>query len=167
MVDLEEGNTLVTSQEFRQATGKFPTGVTIITTSYHNRLWGFTANSFTSVSLNPQLVSFCLYNQASSFKAFTESKYFAVSILANDQQALSIKFSNQTQNKFDSVQYTLGDYSKSPLLSGAISCIECKKYNLFDCGDHCIFIGRVQQVFINKFKSPLVYYTKSYTDLKK
>ncbi len=90
----------VNSERFKQALSTLPTGVTIITTLYNNKLFGFTADSFTSVSLLPPLVSFCLDKQAFSMSAFTSSKYFAVSILAEDQEDISRHFSKFNTDKF-------------------------------------------------------------------
>ncbi len=154
------------NEEFKAAVGKFPTGVTIFSTSYDDKLWGFTANSFNSVSLEPRLISFCLNKEAGSFDVFRETSHFAVSILSSDQASLSTHFASRISDKFDSVEYRIGEYSNAPLLNGAISFIECKKYNQFECGDHFIFIGEVGKIAIDETKSPLLYFAKSYTELK-
>ncbi len=154
------------SEEFKAAVGKFPTGVTVISTFYDDQLWGFTANSFTSVSLEPRLISFCLNKGAGSFGVFREVSHFAVSILSNDQADLSTHFASQIPNKFESVEYKIGEYSNAPLLNGAVSFVECKKYDQFECGDHFIFVGEVGNIFIDETKSPLLYFAKSYMDLK-
>ena len=91
------------NEEFKAAVGKFPTGVTIISTSYDDKLWGFTANSFNSVSLEPRLISFCLNKEAGSFDVFRETSHFAVSILSSDQASLSTHFASRISDKFDSV----------------------------------------------------------------
>ena len=156
------------SEEFKAAVGKFPTGVTVISTSYKDKLYAFTANSFTSVSLKPSLISFCLDKNANSFDIFYQCSYFAVSILSSDQAYLAGHFASHSlknRNKFCFVKYTLGKYSKAPLINGAISIIECKKYNQFECGDHFIFIGQVKKIDIDKTKSPLLYFCKTYLEL--
>ena len=154
------------SEEFKAAVGKFPTGVTVVSTSYGGKLWAFTANSFTSVSLEPRLISFCLDKAASSFKFFKKSSHFAVSILSSDQMALSIHFASHIRDKFHSIEYKIGEYSNAPLIKGAISYVECKKYNQFECGDHFIFVGEVKKIYIDETKSPLLYFAKSYLELK-
>ena len=154
------------NEEFKAAVGKFPTGVTVISTSHEGKLWGFTANSFTSVSLEPSLISFCLDKKASSLPIFRESPYFAINILANDQSDISIHFATRMKDKFSKVKYKIGEFSKSPLIEGAISCIECVKHKQLECGDHYIFIGEVGETHTDETKSPLVYFAKSYTELK-
>lgn len=154
------------SEEFKAAVGKFPTGVTVVSTFFDDKLWGFTANSFTSVSLEPRLISFCLDKEASSFPVFKETSYFSVSVLSSNQSDISKHFASRISDKFRSIEYEIGEYSNSPLISGAISFIECKKYNQFECGDHFIFIGEVGKAVIDETKSPLLYYAKSYTGLK-
>lgn len=154
------------SEEFKAAVGKFPTGVTVVSTSYEGKLWAFTANSFTSVSLEPSLISFCLDKAATSFKIFKESPYFAISILSSDQADLSVHFASHILNKFHSIKYKIGEYSNAPLINGAISFIECKKYDQFECGDHFIFVGEVKKIYIDETKSPLLYFAKTYLELK-
>lgn len=152
-------------EDFKKAVGKFPTGVCVITTSFNDTLWGFTANSFVSVSLVPPLVSFCLNKDAGSFKAFISSKYFAVNILASDQQEIAKHFSHSLSNKFVNVEYTLSA-EKTPCISGITSLIECKKVNALECGDHFIFIGEVVKINVDDNKSPLLYFAKTYREIK-
>ena len=105
------------SEEFKAAVGKFPTGVTVVSTSYEGKLWAFTANSFTSVSLEPSLISFCLDKAATSFKIFKESPYFAISILSSDQADLSVHFASHLLNKFHSIKYKIGEYHLNIIIS--------------------------------------------------
>ena len=82
------------SDEFKAAVGKYPTGITIVSTKHDNRFYGFTANSFTSVSLDPALISFCLNVKSASFDAFFNTKYFAINILSNYQIDLATRFAS-------------------------------------------------------------------------
>lgn len=152
---------------FKAAVGKFPTGVTVISANHANQLVGFTANSFTSVSLNPQLVSFCLNKEAGSFKALSLEQYFAVNILADDQEEISQNFASRKENKFKDIEYELSKLSSAPIISGSISSLECKKYDQIDCGDHDIFIGEVINITINEEKSPLLYFARSYMKISR
>lgn len=151
---------------FKSVVAQFPTGVTVISLSYKNTLRAFTANSFTAVSLNPGLISFCLNKASTSLALFKDTPYFAVSILSSNQRDVSIHFASNILNKFEFFQYTIGKYSNAPLINGSIAFIECKKYNQFECGDHFIFIGEVRNTFIDHSKSPLIYFAKSYSELK-
>jgi flavin reductase (DIM6/NTAB) family NADH-FMN oxidoreductase RutF len=155
----------INSEIFKRAVGKFPTGVTIISTSYQNTFFGFTANSFTSVSLLPALISFCLDKSASCFHAFSQVGHFAISILAADQSNLSQHFAaplNNINSKFTNIDHEVGGVAGCPLIIGATCWLECKKYDQITCGDHDIFIGLVENTQINDHKSPLVYFAKSY-----
>ena len=69
------------SDEFKAAVGKYPTGITIVSTKHDNRFYGFTANSFTSVSLDPALISFCLNVKSASFDAFFNTKFDKINYL--------------------------------------------------------------------------------------
>nr|WP_253308092.1 flavin reductase family protein [Rickettsia endosymbiont of Ceutorhynchus assimilis] len=156
----------VKNDEFKNAMSRFPTGVTVITTSYNNELFGFTANSFTSVSLTPPLVSFCLDEKAFSIGGFSNSDKFAVSILAEDQSDLSKHFSKHNLDKFLNISYELGQYTACPLINGAICHIECRKVASYKAGNHIIFIGEVINTAIKHNSKPLLYFLKSYQELK-
>ena len=83
-------------ERFKAAMSTLPTGVTVVTCSHNNKIFGFTANSFTSVSLSPPLVSFCIDQAASSVSSFAASDYFAVNILADNQVNFSVHLLNLT-----------------------------------------------------------------------
>jgi flavin reductase (DIM6/NTAB) family NADH-FMN oxidoreductase RutF len=157
---------LIHVEEFKKAVGKFPTGVCVITTAIDGLLWGFTANSFVSVSLAPPLVSFCLNKEAGSFEAFIHSKYFLVNILANDQQKIAEHFAVYSPDKFVNINYHLAYESKTPFIDGAASFIECKEFKKIECGDHFIFVGEVVKINVDESKSPLLYFAKSYGEIK-
>ncbi|MDR0296393.1 MAG: flavin reductase family protein [Rickettsia sp.] len=157
---------IVNSEQFKQALSTWSTGVTIITTLYNNKLFGFTANSFTSVSLLPPLVSFCLDKKSFSISAFAGSEYFAVSILAENQEDISRHFSKFNTDKFSDITYDLGQITNCPLIEGAICHIECNKFNQYEAGDHVIFIGKVISTMVNSNLKPLVHCLRQYRGLK-
>ena len=156
------------SDEFKAAVGKYPTGITIVSTTHANKFYGFTANSFTSVSLDPALISFCLNVKSGSFDAFSNTKYFAINILSSQQLDLAAWFASSNIDKFHNVNFTENNFG-IPLIENVLSWIECEKYKQIECGDHYIFIGKALKVTINSSLdsiSPLVYYGKSYKELK-
>jgi len=158
----------VQSDEFKAAVGKYPTGITIVSTKHGNRFYGFTANSFTSVSLDPALISFCLNVKSASFEAFFNIKYFAINILSTSQIDLATRFASSNIDKFQNVSFTENNFGV-PLINNVLSWIECEKYKHVECGDHYIFIGKALKVTVNNNLdsiSPLVYYGKSYKELK-
>ena len=93
-------------EEFKAAVGKYPTGVTVVSTKYNNKFYGFTANSFTSVSLEPALISFCLSIKAVSFDAFLNTRNFVVNVLSNNQADIAVRFASSVPNKFQNIECT-------------------------------------------------------------
>ncbi len=134
------------TRQLRNVLGTFTTGVTIVTTrdaqgGYH----GVTANSFSSVSLEPPLVLWSQAYTSKSFAAFQESENFAVNILADDQIALSNHFAKSGGDKFDQVPFSKG-LGGIPVLEGTVAHFECVKVAAYPAGDHVIYVGRVEAV---------------------
>jgi len=133
------------TRELRNAMGSFATGVTIITTrDRQGKLHGMTANSFTSVSLDPPLVLWSSSLYAQSLPAFQESNHFVVNILAFDQIPLSNKFAKQSDDKFIDVDHIITE-SGPPVIVGAAAHFECRNEFRHYGGDHIIFIGHVER----------------------
>lgn len=145
----------------RNAFGAFATGVTVITTRQADGTpRGFTANSFTSVSLDPPLLLVCLAKSAHSVDVFSEAPHFAVNILAEDQKAVSGLFASRTPDKFQHCDWTPG-YAEVPLLTGALAQFTCARHQLVDAGDHVILIGRVEDFAVSDGQ-PLGYFRGNY-----
>lgn len=143
-------------RELRSALGSFTTGVTIVTTrDAEGNDIGLTANSFNSVSLDPPLVLWSLAKSSLSLKAFVEAKYFAVHILAADQQALSDLFAKRGADKFAGLELKRG-HGDVPLLDGCSARFECETAFRYDGGDHEIFVGKVI-TFEHFSRPPLVF----------
>lgn len=154
-----------TSLEFRTACGRFATGVTVVTAlGADGSPVGVTINSFSSVSLEPPLVLFCLDRGALSFAAFEAAKSFAINVLSDDQQALSERFAQQGAPKFgdlDLMQWDTG----CPILKGCLANLECLTDAVHDGGDHIIVVGRVCRLAVSDAGRPLVYYAGRYAGL--
>ncbi|MES2814534.1 MAG: flavin reductase family protein [Pseudomonadota bacterium] len=145
----------------RNAFGAFATGVTVITTRQPGGTpRGFTANSFTSVSLDPALLLVCLAKTAHSAEVFAEAPHFAVNILAEDQKAVSGLFASRAPDKFDHCAWTPGP-ADMPLIDGALAQFTCARHQLVDAGDHLILIGRVEH-FATAEGQPLGYFCGNY-----
>ncbi len=166
MIILTKMALIVDCEQFKQAMSNLPTGVTIVTSYHNNMKFGFTASSVTSVSLSPPLILFCIGKQSFSFDAFINSKYFAVSILSEDQAKLSIHFAKSDYDKFTGVSYNLGQYSNCPLIEGAVCYIECNNYNQYEAGDHFIVIGEVINTVVKDNLNPLIHCLRQYRKLK-
>lgn len=134
------------SKELRQVLGAFVTGVTIVTTiDSEGRTWGLTANSFSSVSLDPPLVLWSQATRAPSHAAFLSAERFAINILAEDQLELSNRFATSGIDKFSGVAVDVGE-GDVPLLQGCSAWLECKVVSKIPGGDHIIFVGEVMSI---------------------
>lgn len=133
-------------RDFRAALGQYATGVTVITTrdaagTHH----GLTANSFTSVSIDPPLILWCPSKSATSLHAFEGAEHFAVNVLGAAQHHLSRQFSvSGSEEKFTGVELEEG-VGGIPLLRGAIARFQCRLVARHDAGDHLIYVGEVEK----------------------
>lgn len=149
----------------RQAFGSFATGVTIVTTTdSQGQPVGLTANSFTSVSLEPPLVLFCLDRNSSSLPRFQRSCVFGINVLSSDQQELSSRFVKRGEDRFKDVSWALRD-TGVPVIEGAAATFECDSHATVDAGDHIVFIGRVRRFDFYAQREPLLYFQGRYRQI--
>jgi len=152
-------------KQFRNAMGKFATGVTIITTCDDDgRPLGMTANSFASLSLDPQLVLWNLGDQSDCFDSFRNSNHFAIHVLHRDQEALSGHFATKSTDKFKDLRWRAGECG-SPILDEFVVCLECRKEGEYPGGDHLILVGRVVKFEDRGDLEPLVFHSGKYRSL--
>ncbi|MGE5830594.1 MAG: flavin reductase family protein, partial [Micromonosporaceae bacterium] len=134
------------SQLLRQCFGAFATGVTVVTVG-GTHPHGMTANSFTSVSLDPPLVLVCVGLEAHMHGLLLGNERFGVSVLASDQEAAARHFASRARQpgaaQFDAVKWLPGRASGAPLLAGAAAHFECEVWETYDGGDHTIFVSRL------------------------
>ena len=162
MTDTTNGQVLDVA-EFRRALGAFVTGVTVVTTIQPDGSpRGFTANSFTSVSLDPPLILVCIAKTAASHAVFSTTDHFAVSVLAEDQKSVSGVFASKSADKFAQVEWHARS-TGAPLMSGAAASFDCRTHEVVDAGDHIILIGRVVD-FTHTTSSPLGYCRGAYVN---
>lgn len=134
------------SRQLRDVLGTFVTGVTVVTTCDASGLChGVTANSFSSVSLEPPLVLWSQSLHSKSYPAFRENDHFAVNILAHDQVNISNHFAKSREDKFAGIAYSTG-LSGDPILDGVAAHLECVKIASYPSGDHMVYIGRVERI---------------------
>lgn len=132
-------------QRLRRALGCFATGVTVVTTrDGDGALRGLTANSFSSVSLDPPLVLWSLAQRSPSLAAFAAAGHFAVNVLGAGDATISRHFASHHADKFIGIAHTDG-LAGCPLLTAAIAVFECRTETVLPQGDHTIFIGRVSR----------------------
>ena len=155
----------VTPLHMRKALGRFASGVTIVTTAESEdeaAVHGMTANAFTSVSLDPPLVLVSIANRAKMNDRIRETGRYGVSILANDQEPLSLHFAGAAHEP-DLVRFT---WRKGvPLLDGALVHLSCSVTNSHPAGDHTLHIGQVEELWYNDGR-PLLFYTGSFRALE-
>ena len=157
---------MVDQRHFRDVMGTFATGVTIITTVESEVPYGITANSFTSVSLSPPLVMFCLGKSSTNFEFFMEADCFAVNILTEQQDALSARFAAYEGNRFEGIDWVTWE-TGAPILKNVVSAIDCRLEATHDAGDHIIMVGQVVRAEKQNDTEPLLYFQGGYKKLQK
>ena len=152
-------------KEFRHALGSFATGVTVISAvGPRGELLGNTVNSFTSVSLDPPLILWCMGRHAISLKSYLSTDHFAVNILSADQEHFSTRFAKAGVEKWAEVPHELWA-SGCPILKGAAAVFECKTRHTYMGGDHVIFVGEVLNAAHDINAVPLVFHRGKYREL--
>ena len=160
--------TTPSTSDFRHALGQFATGVTVVTAERApGQVHGMTANSFTSVSLRPLLILICVAHQAQLLPLIQRQKRFGVSILREDQRALSEYFAQAVEDS--QIERRLGIHYRwtetgIPLLEDALAHLACKVVSEQAAGDHTIFIGEVESLDVHEGK-PLLYLCGNYRSL--
>jgi len=155
------------SRKFRNALGKFPTGVVVVTARTRaGELIGMTMSSFNSVSLDPPLILFSIHRKALSFKAWQSITHYAVNVLNEDQEQVSNRFARSGDNKWEGLTALTGG-NGAPMLPNAAVVFECVSHARYNGGDHEIFIGRVEAMHEHAFTHdrPLVFFEGRYRQL--
>jgi 3-hydroxy-9,10-secoandrosta-1,3,5(10)-triene-9,17-dione monooxygenase reductase component len=145
----------------REVLGHFVSGVVVITASGPDGPLGFTCQSFSSLSLEPPLVSFAPARTSSTWPRIREVGAFCVNVLAADHQELSAGFARSGVDKFAGVAWAPGP-SGAPVLDGVSAWIDCALRDEFDGGDHTIVVGRVQDLGADPARLPLLFYRGRY-----
>ncbi|MFS8039195.1 flavin reductase family protein [Xanthobacter sp. AM11] len=148
-------------RELRNALGRFATGIAVVMAKDEEGPLGVTVNSFSSVSLDPPLVLFCMARSLHSLARLEKAKAYSVNILHGTQVDISNRFARAGEDKFtqtDCVDGCLGE----PCLMSSHATFECVPYAHYDGGDHVIFVGRVVHMRAEGEDDPLLYYRGSY-----
>ncbi len=154
----------------RGAMSHFPTGVTVVTSGSEEKVEGMTANAVISVSLDPLLLLVSVHKDARLNPRIKEEGYFAVSLLADDQEGLSRLFASPERSSGLQALHSLGGgygSTGAPLAAGALAAIECGLEDTYAGGDHDLFLGRVVEVRLGDTrKGPLIFHEGGYPTLK-
>ena len=127
---------------YRQALGCFATGVCVVATRAKGAVSGITINSFTSVSLTPRLVLWCLDDRSDRYAAFAEARVWGLSVLAPDQQEIASRLARQGGHAIEDGE-TLDGPEGAPLLPGALAHFACRTWRTTTMGDHLVVVGEV------------------------
>ena len=150
--------------DFRAALGSWAAGVTVVTTRQDNVVYGITASSFSSLSLDPPLVLVCIANSNKLATMVQETKRFAVSILATHQEDVSAYFAKSGREPVERFEDfgTIELHTGSPIIEGALAHLDCELEMAVMGGDHTIAVGRVLGAASDPDKQPLLYYRRAY-----
>jgi flavin reductase (DIM6/NTAB) family NADH-FMN oxidoreductase RutF len=153
------------TRAFRHALGCFPTGVAVVTAT-GEAVMGITVNSFTSVSLDPPLVLWCLHKDSQRYHPFTKAKGYTISVLGTEHETLSARLAKPGEHKLDGVELIATELGP-PALADALAVFECESHAVHDGGDHGILVGRVVRFARRDAGAPLVFYRGRYGALSK
>lgn len=150
------------TREFRNAMGKFATGVNVIATEVDGETYGMTANAFMSVSLDPKLIVISVGDTANMLERIRKSGQFSVNVLSCEQQEESMRFAGQKQfeDKFE-----FDRLAGVPVVADAVCQLSCEVYNEHTEGDHVLFIGKVNDLVLTE-SDPLIFNCGQYRRLE-
>jgi flavin reductase (DIM6/NTAB) family NADH-FMN oxidoreductase RutF len=154
------------ARDFRNALGRFATGVTIVTAMADTqKALGMTANSFSSVSLDPPLILWSLQNNSDVYDVFATPRVFAVNVLSSEQQGHSNQYAKKGEHELNPSHYRLGKYG-APLIRNALVTFECELHATHDSGDHVIIVGLVKDMHERPTGDPLLFHQGRYAELR-
>ncbi|MFJ4650561.1 flavin reductase family protein [Nocardia sp. NPDC088792] len=151
--------------DFRDLMKLWPTGVSVVTTRVDGVRYGFTANSFASVSMDPPMISVCVDRAARCAAAFTAADRLSVNILAAHQDRLASRFASKLDDKFDGLTVIDG-FGEAPVLPEALGVLGCRLDRVIPAGDHLILLARVHEVGRPGAAEPLVYHRSRFADVR-
>ena len=149
--------------DLRRSLGRFATGVTVVTCLGDKGPCGITANSFSSVSLEPPLVLWNIAKVSNSLRAYLAAERFAINVLGADQRDISHHFAQSDHTVFNGIEYSVSEHGV-PVLPGTIACFECRTFETHDCGDHFIIVGEIER-FESNDGEPLLFFGSDYQRL--
>jgi len=149
------------TKAFRHALGSFPTGVAVVTAMGGADSVGMTVNSFTSVSLDPPLVLWCLKKDSHRYQVFADALAFTINVLGTEHETVSSRLARQGEHALTGVDLLETELGP-PALADAHAVFECAREAVHDGGDHLILVGRVVRFGRRDDGAPLVFYRGRY-----
>ncbi len=157
---------MLDASTFRAVLGRFASGITVVTVrDPEGRDHGMTVSAFASLSLEPPLVLVCVDRTATMHDHLYGANVFAINLLSIEQEALSRRFAESRDDRFDGVGYTR-DLTGAALFEDSLAHLECTAWARYDGGDHTIIVGRVDRASARDAR-PLLYYRGGYAQLER
>ena len=150
------------ARSFRDALGRFATGVAFVTAAPDGEPAGLIVNSFTSVSLEPPLVSFCPARSSLTWSRMRRTRRFGVNVLGRVHEPFARRATPAGADRFADLDWTLGPRGV-PLLTDALATLECETVAEHPAGDHWIVVGRVEDARLAPFNDPLVFFAGAFS----
>ncbi|MTW84855.1 flavin reductase [Virgibacillus dakarensis] len=150
------------SRFFRDAMGKFATGITIVTTNYNDEIIGMTVNAFMSVSLDPKLIAISIDEKASMYDKLQNTKKFGLSILSEDQKELAMIFARQIEKDRQKIPYI--ELDNIPVIDNSLAAMSCYVKDIAKAGDHMILIAEVTQINMGQ-GDPVLFFGGKYRSI--
>ena len=152
------------SSQFRRACAQWATGIAVVTaTDIAGVPHGMTVNSFTSVSLDPPLISVCVDHRAAILPSLSAGSKLAINVLAENQTELSSRFASKIEDRFENFEWTRSS-AGNPILTGTLATFECTINQSITAGDHQIVVAAVDEVTYREGR-PLIYFNSGYEEL--
>jgi flavin reductase (DIM6/NTAB) family NADH-FMN oxidoreductase RutF len=158
---------VVAKDTFRQSMSRFATGVTVVTTlDGQGKIHGMTANSFTSVCLDPPLILVCVDFRTNTHSYIESTKAMGVNVLSEKQLDIGRYFARKPIDRIgpEPYKYTLGQ-SKLPIIEGALAFFGCRVVDTHVHGDHSVYISQVEEVVLGSAEKPLLFFESKFTQL--
>jgi flavin reductase (DIM6/NTAB) family NADH-FMN oxidoreductase RutF len=154
-------------EKLRAAMRAWSAGVTVVTAAYEGRTHGMTVNSFTSISLDPAMITISLRGSSRTHELVTRSRAFGLTILSSEQAKISDLFAGQmpdVEDRFANLQ-TQTLVTGSPLIVGGLAWLDCRVVQTFDAGMNTLFIAEVVAAREENDGQPLIYHNRKYWNL--
>ncbi|MFJ7095877.1 flavin reductase family protein [Streptomyces mirabilis] len=156
----------VDEDAYRTAVGSFATGVTVVTTMEGQIPFGFTCQSFVSLSLNPQLISFTVSRDSRTWPQLRVAGSFCINVLGVNQGVLARRFATPDVDRFSEMEWRPSAVSGAPRLAGAGAWIDAQVDRTYPVGDHYLVVGRVMATEVAEGSEPLLYHRSNFAALR-
>lgn len=159
-------HSVIDDRKFRAALGNFASGITIIAALVEGEPVGFTCQSFSSVSISPPLVSFCVMNTSTSWPKIRRAHGFSINILSAEQAEISRAFGSKAPDRWSRANWQMGP-GGHPILGGTLLSLECRLHQEHEAGDHWLVLATVCDLIEMEATEtrPLLFYKGTYRHL--